>query len=139
MLNLTIHTTRRVSSGDLRLAIEPPLMFEVRGYIAFETNMRLAEWQNAGRSNAAEAAELISLLFVSVSQDGNVYRLDSREAVEALRETIEAQSPGEGDAFIIAMLYGFTVSHFNFFSSGRNGSAISSTERITTAESAATP
>lgn len=123
MMKLTIHTTRQISSADLRLAIDPPLSFEIRSYISYDLNLRLAEWQNAGRNNASEAAALINQLFVSVGQNGHLYPLNSPEAVNALRETIEATNPGEGDNFLIAMLNGFVINHYNFFSIERNGSA----------------
>lgn len=125
MLNLTIHTARRVSSNDLRLAIDPPLFFEVKSYLTFDLNTRLVEWQNAGRSDVGEAADLVSRIFISVGQNGHVYPLHSREAVGELRETIEAGNPGEGDNFIVALLNGFVVSHFSFFSREQTGSALS--------------
>lgn len=127
MLKLRINATRQISTTDLRIAWEPPLFFEVRTYIGADLNGKMADWEQAGSSNAGTAAGLIAECFVAVSQDGQSYPLTTQADVLALRDTIEEAAPGQGDMYLCAILEGFIREHYSFFRRGeRSASATSS-------------
>lgn len=121
MLKLKINTTRQITSNDLRIACDPPLLFEVRSFIAPDLVDKIADWERAGSKDANIGAALVAQVFVSVTQDGETYPLTSLSDVGALQETIEAASPGQAGGFICAMLEGFTANHYRFFRGGPTG------------------
>lgn len=116
MLNLKINTTRRISTADMRLALDPPLYFEVKTYINAALNSRMADWEEAGLSRDTEtAAEIISQVFISVIQDTVAYPLTTKADALALRDAIEEAGPGLGDEYLAAILTGFIGNHYRFF------------------------
>lgn len=126
MLNLTINTTRKVSTAEMRMACDPPLYFQVRAYFGVEISQQMVNWQQAGARDAVGAADILSQVFLSVSQNGDSYSLTTPANVLALREAVEANSPGEGDGFLCALLENFVSNHYAFFTKAENGSAPSS-------------
>lgn len=122
MIKLGNVTTRKVTSGDLKIACNPPLVFEIKTVFPRPVLREAAKWQTDGSSDAGIAATLASRLFVSVSQNGDRYPLGSQEAIEQLRLAIEDQVPGSGDDFICSLLEGFINDHYDFFTKELTGS-----------------
>lgn len=139
MLNLTINTTRQVSTAQMRMTCDPPLFFRVRAYFGVEVSQQMVHWQEGGGQDASEAAKILSQVFVAVSQNGDSYPLASLADMLALRETVEVANPGEGDQFICALLQNFVSNHYNFFTRAGNGSANSSAPLDTGSENEPTP
>jgi hypothetical protein len=113
-MKLTVKTIRTISTDDLSIFCEPPLTFEVRGYIAPELGSDLLEWEQGGYS-IERAAELLPRLFISVSQNEEHYSLATKTDALALRDAIEAANPGYGDTFLATLLDGYWNEHYRFF------------------------
>jgi hypothetical protein len=125
-MQLSVKTVRTISTDDLNIFCEPPLLFEARGYIAPELGGDLLEWE-AGGYAAERAAELLPRLFLSVAQEGIRYPLSTKADALALRDAIEAANPGYGDIFLSTLLDGYWNEHYRFFGRKRLASASSQT------------
>lgn len=112
-MKLSVQTTRTITTDELRLFCEPALTFRVKGFISPVLAKDLAEWENTYEGE--RAAELISGLFVSVSQGGYEFPLTTKSDVLAFKEAIEESNPGGGDGFLSTLLESYLNEHYRFF------------------------
>lgn len=121
-MDLLVKTVRTISTDELNIYCEPPLVFSARGYITRAINEQLLAWDLAGRPISLTLG-LLPQLFFSVSVDTQVFPILSQVDSEALRQAIETANPGGGDEFLTALVDGYWVNHYRFFTRRRPASA----------------
>lgn len=109
--------TRTITTIDLFMACDPPIEFESRVRLTPEWARQHRLWEEAGSKDVEMALELVGQAFVSVSQGGESYPLETKEAVQELRDAIDAQNEGAGNEFICDILDSFAFSHYNYLAS----------------------
>lgn len=118
---LKAKTTRIVTTDDLELYCDPPLVFEASGRINDKLTAELKEWYQNGYDPQI-TLKFIPQLFLSVSQNGETFPIRSQADAEALREAL-------GDGFLLDLVEAFWDYDYRFFTQRRAASANSSTER----------
>ena len=113
-MKLSVRTTHTVTTDDIDVYCDPPLIFEAVGNIDPQTQTRLADWHKANYP-PEQAVAFIPKLFISVSQNGEVYPLTTEADAQALREAV-------GDTFLSDLVERFWTYELNFFKKKRNGS-----------------
>lgn len=126
-MKLTYNATRTITTADLGLACDPPLVFEVRVRVDPSWARLHLQWEEGGADDTDMACELVGKVFVNVGQDGKIYPIEGKEGAEDLRASIEESSPGEGDAFICHLALRFGQDHFRFLA--RNSAAYAELSR----------
>jgi hypothetical protein len=72
------------------------------------------EFEGDGARDLKAAKELISLVFISVSDGGEIYPLNTIEAVTELQAAIEESSPGCGADFCCNIAWAFGRHYYSF-------------------------
>lgn len=124
MLNLTYKPTYTFASADIFDYSDTQLRFEVPARQSPEWAALCRKWLKDGANDVGRALEIVGMAIIAVSQDEIVekdgqetqvthrYEIDGRAGAEALREAIEAGSPGHGDTFIKHLALGHYNLHF---------------------------
>jgi hypothetical protein len=112
-MKLIYNPTYEFNSADIFDNSEPPILYEAHSRQSPEWAALCREWLRDGAEDASRALEIVGRAIVSVSQNGEKFPLAGREGAEALREAIEANSPGYGDTFIKHLAIGHYNYHFN--------------------------
>jgi len=107
-MDLVFNPTRKITTGEMYITCDPQLEFVVKVSVTRPTRLLMAGFARGDYTDLALAEQVIEKTFVSVAQNGHSYPLDSKEAVEALREST-------GDDFILALAGGFVDNHYSFF------------------------
>lgn len=114
MMKLKYNPTRWLSTADLSIACDPPILFEAKTRLTPEWAQVEGEWEDNGADNVKMALQLITEAFINVAQDDKKYPIKDKEDARALWDAIEESSPGEGDTFICHLLMAFAVNHYLF-------------------------
>lgn len=114
-MELVFNPTRKVTTAELFITCEPPLEFTVKVSIPRSLRLLMSEFSRGDYGDMEQAKQIIARSFVSVTQNGQTYPLDSPEAAEALRVAI-------GDDAILAVAGGFVDNHYTFFTRDRTDS-----------------
>lgn len=110
-MDLKVRTTHTVTTDDLELFCDPPLSFEAVGRVGPKLHNDLLTWSQAGYP-AEQAPGLAAQLFLSVSQDGQSYPLNSPAAATELQNQV-------GDEFIRNLIEAFWDFEYRFFKQKR--------------------
>ena len=113
--------TRTVTTADLFIAADPPIVFEVKARLSPGWAQLLRVWEDNGSDDEGMACELMGQAFMSVSQDDERYPLNSKEAAEQLSQAIEVENEGAGGPFICEVVQAFAFNHFNFLARSSAG------------------
>ena len=113
-MQLQYNNTRWISTADLHIACDPPILFEVRTRLSPEWAQLHLDWEEAGGEDADVACEIVGRAFVHVAQGNEKYPLHNKEGAKVLRDAIEKGSPGEGDDFICHLALRFAQNHYRF-------------------------
>lgn len=123
MLNLTYKPTYTFTSADIFDYSDTQLRFEAPARLPGEWAALCRQWVKEGAEDVGRALEIVGMAIIAVSQDEEIegeeptvvthrYPIQGREGAEALREAIEAGSPGHGDTFIKHLALGHYNLHF---------------------------
>lgn len=113
-MNITINITRVLTTADLWMACDPVVEFEVRSRMTPDWARRVTVLEQENQPDVETALELIGEAFVSISQNGERYPLNSKEAATELMSAVEAGNPGSGEQFMVELCLGFASNHYNF-------------------------
>ena len=113
-MKIIYNPSRKITTGDLFIACDPPMLFEVKSRLSSDWATKHLAWEAGGSEDITIALELVSTGFLAVAQNGERYDLDSIEAATALREAIEGGNEGEGDTFICDIVSSFAHNHYSF-------------------------
>jgi len=106
-MKLKYTATRHITTADLLIPADPPIEFEVKSRPSREWAVLFREFEHGNGKDVNQAMKLISLSFITVAQDDEIYPLGSIAAVGDLRDAIEVDNPGHGDDFICNVAWGF--------------------------------
>ncbi|GIK36569.1 MAG: hypothetical protein BroJett011_04020 [Chloroflexota bacterium] len=112
MIKLNYTPTYQFSSAEIFDATDQPLEFAAHSRLPAAWAALAKAWITSGSEDADVALTLVGMALVSVSQDGETYPIAGREGAEALRDAIEAASPGFGETFIKHLALGHYHLHF---------------------------
>ena len=107
MLNLSVKTTHTISTDDLEIYADPPLVFEAVGRINDKLHNDLRAWSNKNHP-IDQTVKFVPRLFLSVSQNGDTYPLTTDADAQALREAV-------GDDFLHDLVESFWDYDYLFF------------------------
>jgi hypothetical protein len=122
-MKIIYNPTRTITTGDLFIACDPPMSFEVKSRLSADWATKHLAWEADGSEDITIALDLVSTGFLAVSQNGERYDLNSIEAAEALREAIEGGNEGEGDTFICDIVSSLAHNHYSFLARNSANSA----------------
>ncbi|MCK5062284.1 hypothetical protein KAR28_07100 [Candidatus Parcubacteria bacterium] len=114
MIKLKYSIKRTITTADLYDATDPPLVFEVLVRPPRAWAVLHNQFEDGGSSDAELAKELISLAFLTVSDEENTYPLDTIEAANELEAAIEVENPGCGKDFSCNIAWAFGRHHYSF-------------------------
>lgn len=114
-MDLKVRTTHAITTADLEIYCDPPLEFEAVGRISGQMHNELLAWSQAGYP-AEQTPALAARLFLSVTQDGVRYPLNTPEAAAELRAAT-------GDEFMRNLVEAFWDFEYRFFKQKRPASA----------------
>lgn len=106
--------TREISTSDLFIATDPPIIFEVKARLSPEWARLLQSWEQDGSNDIEIATELMGQAFVSVSQNNEKWPLNSKEYAQELLAAIEESNPDAGGEFVCEVVSAFAFNHYNF-------------------------
>jgi hypothetical protein len=115
-MKLSYNPKKTITTADLYDATDPPLIFEVLVRPPRPWAILYNQFEQSGSNDLDMAKELISLAFLTVSDGGDKYPLNSFEAVTALQEAIEESNPGYGAEFCCNIAWAFGRNYYNFLS-----------------------
>lgn len=115
-MKLNYNPKRTITTADLYDAADPPLIFEVLARPPRPWAILYNEFEQDGAQNLDWARELISLAFLTVSDGGEVYPLNTIEAVTDLQAAIEEGNPGCGVEFCCNIAWSFGRHYYSFLS-----------------------
>ena len=115
-MKLNYNTKRTITTADLYDATDPPLIFEVLTRPPRPWAILYNEFEKNGSADIDAAKELISLVFLTVSDGGEVYPLGTVKAVGELQAAIEENNPGCGVEFICNIAWSFGRHYYSFLS-----------------------
>lgn len=113
-MKLTYTPYRTVSTADMNITCDPPILFQVKVRLSPEWARMYLAWEEKGADNSDVACKLIGEAFTSVIQGDETYPIEGEKDARELKQAIDESSPGEGDGFICHLLYGFASDHFRF-------------------------
>lgn len=113
-MKLNYNPKRTITTADLYDATDPPLIFEVLTRPPRPWAILYGEFEKDGMRDLDAAKELISLVFVTVSDGGEVYPLNTVKAVTGLQEAIEKVNPGYGTQFCLDIAWAFGRHYYSF-------------------------
>lgn len=103
MLKLKYKATTTFTSADIGDMAEPEIIYHVwanRPDGWTDKCMAFFKEGEKGRYDTDLALDIVGLSLTAVEQDGERWPVEGREGAEALRDSVEEQNPGYGDAFI---------------------------------------
>ena len=115
-MKLNYNPKRTITTADLYDAADPPLIFEVLTRPPRSWATLYNEFEKDGSIDLGAAKELISLVFLTVSDGDNVYPLNTIEAVTDLQAAIEENNPGCGVEFCCNTAWSFGRHYYSFLS-----------------------
>lgn len=116
MMKLNYNPRRRITTADLYDATDPPLIFEILARPPRPWAILYNEFEQGGSIDLEAAKELISLVFLTVSDGGEVYPLNTVEAVGELQAAIEESNPSCGMEFVCNIAWSFGRHYYSFLS-----------------------
>lgn len=125
-MKIKYNPVRIISTADLFIACDPPIQFEVKVRLTPSWAIKSRDWDDSPDSDIEIAMELMADAFVSVSQDGDIYPLNTVEAVKGLRDSIESDNPEYGNDFIKIIVEMFSSNHFRFLALASQKSGLQS-------------
>jgi hypothetical protein len=115
-MKLNYTPKRTITTADLYDATDPLLIFEVLTRPPRPWMILYNEFERDGSRNLDWARELISLTFLTVSDGGEVYPLNTIGAVTDLQAAIEENNPGCGVEFCCNIAWSFGRYYYSFLS-----------------------
>lgn len=115
-MKLNYNPKRTITTADLYDAADPPLIFEVLARPPRPWATLYNEFELGGSIDLEAARELISLVFLTVSDGDEVYPLNTIEAVTDLQVAIEENNPGCGVEFCCNIAWSFGRHYYSFLS-----------------------
>ncbi len=115
-MKLNYNPKRTITTADLYDAADPPLTFEVLARPPRPWAILYNEFEQNGSTDLEAAKELISLVFLTVSDGDNVYPLNTIQAVTDLQAAIEENNPGCGVEFCCNIAWSFGRHYYSFLS-----------------------
>lgn len=112
-MKLNYNAKRIITTADLFDACNPPLVFEVKSRPGKEWSVLDDKFDDTNHTNIEIARELISLAFLTVSDDENTYPISKVSQVKELQSSIEQLIPGNGEFFILNIARAFSVNQYN--------------------------
>lgn len=112
MMKLKYSPKRTITTAELFDACDPPLTFEVKTKPGHEWAKLDREFDKNGAKDASVAKELISMAFLTVSDGGEIYSIETIDQVEMMGQAIEDNNPGEGNNFLCAMAWSFGRNYY---------------------------
>ncbi len=112
-MKLNYKATRTITTADLFDACNPPLVFEVKSRPGKEWSELDNKFDETNNTDIEIARELISLAFLTVSDNENTYPISKVSQVKELQENIEELSPGDGEFFILNIARTFSINQYN--------------------------
>ena len=103
---------RTITTADLFDCSDPPLVFEVRTRPPRNWATLFNDFESGGADDIEIAKKLIAMCFLTVSDGGESYKIDTEELVEAMQQAIEAENPGYGEEFICTIAWGFGRNYY---------------------------
>ena len=113
-MKLNYTPKRTITTADLYDATDPPLIFEVLTRPPRPWATLYNEFEKDGARNLDLAKELISLVFLTVSDGGEIHPLNTIEAVAGLQAAIEEMNPGYGSQFCCDIAWAFGRHYYSF-------------------------
>lgn len=113
-MKLKYSQKRMITTADLYDATDPPLIFEVLARPPREWAVLYNTFEKDGATNVEMARKLISLAFLTVSDDENTYPLNTIEAANGLEIAIEEENPGHGEDFMCSIAWSFGRYYYIF-------------------------
>jgi hypothetical protein len=113
-MKLNYNSKRTITTADLYDATDPPLIFDVLARPPRSWAVLYNEFEGDGARNLDQAKELISLAFLSVSDGGDIYPLNTMEDVGELETAIEENNPGCGAEFCRNIAWSFGRYYYSF-------------------------
>jgi hypothetical protein len=113
-LKLNYSHKRVITTADLYDATDPPLIFEVLTRPPRVWATIYNDFEKDGAKDPIIARKLISLVFLTVSDEENTYPLNTIEAVAELQAAIEESNPGYGDEFSCNIAWSFGRHYYSF-------------------------
>ncbi len=113
-MKLNYNPRRTITTADLYDATDPPLIFEVLTRPPQSWATLYNAFEKGGMRDLDEAKELISLVFLTVSDGGEVYPLNTIEAVAELQAAIEEINSGCGAQFCCDIAWSFGRNYYSF-------------------------
>jgi len=95
-------------------ACDPPLTFEVRTRVPRGWASIDLDFSEDGHKNVEMAKQMIAGAFLTVSDGGESYQIQTIEQVEELQKAIEIDNPGDGDSFLCSIAWGFSSNYYKF-------------------------
>lgn len=113
-MKLNYSFKRTITTADMFDACNPPLIFEVRtrtprGWVDLDL-----EFGEGNHEDVKLAKQMIAGAFLTVSDGGEVYPIQTIEQVEDLHRAIEEINPGYGNDFLCTIAWGFSRNHYTF-------------------------
>ena len=114
MMKLKYSPKRTITTADLFDATDPPLTFEILARPPRAWAVLYSTFEKDGARSVEMARELISLAFLTVSDDENTYPINTIEAAFGLEAAIEEENPGYGEDFMCSIAWSFGRHYYNF-------------------------
>ena len=116
LMELNYTNKRTITTADMFDACDPPLIFEVRtrppkGWAQIDL-----DFSESDHTDVELAKQLIAGAFLTVTDGGEIYPIQSVKQVEALQHAIENGNPGYGYDFLISIAWGFSINYYNYIS-----------------------
>jgi hypothetical protein len=115
-MTLNYNPKRTITTADLYDTADPPLIFEVQARPPRAWSILFGKFEKEGALDLETAKELISLAFLTVSDGGEIYPLNTIEAVTDLQAAIEENNPGCGIEFVCNIAWAFGRHYYSFLS-----------------------
>ena len=112
MIKIEYEATYTFTNADLLDTSDTVLTFKAKTRHSKEWAEKVNNWINEDQPDPREAVNLMPLAFISITQNGKEYPLDTVEDVKALREAVESQNEGMGDKVLADWVAGHYLYHF---------------------------
>jgi len=113
-MKLKYKNVRTITTADLFDATDPPLIFTVRTRPDREWAKLYKQFEDDGSHDESLARQLIAAVFLTVSDGGETYDIDTVETVTALQDAIEVDNPGAGGEFVCNIAWSFGINYYSF-------------------------
>lgn len=113
-MKLNYSSSRTITTADMFDACNPPLIFEVRTRVPRGWASIDLDFSEDGHKNVEMAKQMIAGAFLTVTDGGEIYQIQTIEQVEELQKAIEENNPGDSDNFLCSIACGFSSNYYKF-------------------------